>query len=134
LRLLCDARGAQGGHLFLGVGGELRLAASYAADAPDAALERSVADFWSHQFDDIDPDTAQVSDGTSAHGYSTLQWTDLRGTIYQPVLVSGKVGRELVNAGVALLIGHDVGAAAATSMPLVAELAGFLVRTSMRAK
>jgi tetratricopeptide (TPR) repeat protein len=132
LRLLCKARGAQGGHLFLGVASELRLAASYAADPPDAALERAVSDFWSHQSDDSDPDTAQVSDGTSAHGYSTLQWTDLRGTTYQPVLVSGKVGKEIVNAGVALLIEHDNGAAAATSMPLVAELAGFLVRSSLR--
>lgn len=133
LKLLCDARGARGGHLFLDADGELRLAASYAADAPDAALERAVADFWSHQFDEIDPDTAQLSDGGSTHGYSTLQWTDLRGTTYQPMLVSGKVGREVANAGVALLIEHDSGTTAMTSMPLVAELAGFLVRSRARA-
>jgi tetratricopeptide (TPR) repeat protein len=133
LRLLCEARGARGGHLFLGVESELRLAASYAADAPDGALERAVADFWSHQSDGIDPDTAQVSDGTSSHDYNTLQWTDLRGTTYQPVLVSGKVGHAVVNAGVALLIEQDSGPAAAASMPLVAELAGFLVRSRARA-
>jgi hypothetical protein len=134
LRLLCEARGARGGHLFLGVESELRLAATYAADAPDAALERAVSDFWSQQSEGIDPDTAQLSDGTSVHGYTTLQWTDLRGTTYQPVLVSGKVGQGMVNAGVALLIEHDSGATATTSMPLVAELAGFLVRSQARAK
>ena len=113
-------------------GGGVRLAASYAADPPDAALKRAISDFWASQSDDMDPDTAQVSDGTSAQGYSTMQWTYLRGTAYQPVLVSGRVGRDLVNAGVALLIEHGNAEAAATSMPLVAELAGFLVRASTR--
>jgi hypothetical protein len=134
LRLLCDSVGARGGHLFLGSERDLQLAASYSADAPDDALERAVADFWSQQFDDLDIDTAQVLDDESTQGCESQRWIGASGTVYQSLLVSGKVGHEFVHAGVALLIEDGVTQSTATSTRMVAELAGFLVRSRMRAQ
>jgi hypothetical protein len=132
LQLLCDARGARGGHLFLGAESGLSLAASQATGAPDASLERAVADFWSRQFEELDLDTAQVSDGSSSQSDAT-KWTDSSGTTYRPLIVSGKVDHQVVIAGVAVLIEQDDTRDTATSMQLVAELAGFLVRAGARA-
>jgi hypothetical protein len=130
LRLLCEARGARGGHLFLGSESELRLAASHCAEPPGARLEGAVAEFWARQFEDLDMDTAQV--GEVVHDSQTQPWTDAAGTTYRPLLVSGKVDHTLVHAGVALLIEPDGATRTATSMRLVAELAGFLARSTAR--
>jgi hypothetical protein len=130
LRLLCESRGARGGHLFLGSESELRLMASHAAEPPDAALERDVAELWAQQFEDLDMDTAQLSTDGGGEATAARPWTDRAGTVYQPLLLSGSLDHTLVRAGVALLIEPDGAPRTTTSMQLVSELAGFLARWS----
>jgi tetratricopeptide (TPR) repeat protein len=125
LRLLCDSRGARGGHLYLAAESELRLAASSESDAPDDMLQRLVSDFWSQQADDTDPDTAMMSDDAHA----TQTWTDREGRSYRPVLLSGKLHGAPVTAGVVLLAGEASQQDSDSDVTLTTELASFLLRT-----
>jgi hypothetical protein len=102
LRILCEAFGATGGHLFVASDKCLQLAASSAAHPPDQMLRDLLGDFWSEQLDDNEPDTTVMSDHTRA-----IQiWRDRQGTIFRPLLLSGSKQGELVAAGVVLLEGN----------------------------
>jgi tetratricopeptide (TPR) repeat protein/tRNA A-37 threonylcarbamoyl transferase component Bud32 len=131
LKLMCDARGARGGHLFLGQKSGLQWVASQGAPSIDDVLTNLVEEFWGHQSNDEDdePDTASLDDEQGSLGYSTQLWTDLHGTPYQPLLLSGKLEGEIVNAGVVLFVPGEVTADPQVSRVLLSELASFLLRT-----
>ncbi len=130
LRLLCDSRGARSGHLFLANSGELRLAASHETTPPDDLLQRLVSDFWSQQSDDLEPDTAMLSESDRESGGLTQVWTDAAGRGYQPVLVCGTTDGGIVNAGVAILAREDTTRTKPEpDVQLVTELANFLIRS-----
>jgi tetratricopeptide (TPR) repeat protein len=101
LGLLCDAYGAGGGHLYLMGEDSLDLAATVAAEAPDA-LDALVTSFWNQRLEEPDMPTAFVADAEAPA--STGMWTDSRGTAYQPVPISCVVGGVSLHVGVALLI------------------------------
>ena len=127
LELVCKARGARGGHLYLPSPNGLQLVATYAANDPDEVIGRLVNDFWAQQSDAVEMDTAAVDD--SSDGQTIQPWTDLLGNFFRPVLVSGKVGDSVVIAGLALLTADDDLEISDTGVHLVAELASFLVRS-----
>jgi hypothetical protein len=124
LKLLCDARHAPLGHLYLADAGGLRLAASSGEAAPDDMLQRLVSDFWSQQCDDEGPDTAMLSEGDSA----TQLWTDQRGTGYRPLLLLASSHGVPVTAGVAVLAHDAADACDDRAAVLAMELASFLTR------
>jgi tetratricopeptide (TPR) repeat protein len=130
LKLLCETRGARGGHLFLGDKTGLRWVASQGAPSIDDVLTNLVEEFWSHQSNDEDdePDTASFDDEQASIGYSTQLWTDLHGTAYQPLLLSGKADGEIVSVGVVLFVPGEVTSDAQASRVLLSELASFLLR------
>ena len=102
LGLVCDAHGAGGGHLYLMSEDGLGLAATVAAEAPDA-LEGLVTSFWNQCLEEPEMPTAFVANGPPTPTTSNL-WTDARGTAYEPVPISCVVDGISLHVGVAVLI------------------------------
>jgi hypothetical protein len=103
LRLLCNARGARMGHLFLRDAVGIELAASYGAvRAPDglrAFLERSLRL-------DQDPAGSEVTVAHDPDADSTVAswWRDAHGNVHHPWVLVGKVAGEVTLIGVASLV------------------------------
>jgi hypothetical protein len=123
LRIVCDALGAAGGHLFVASDKRLQLAASSGAHPADEMLLDLLGDFWSLQLTDSEPDTTVMSDHTRAKQI----WRDRQGTIFRPLLLSGRQQGELVAAGVVLLEGGSRGILAADATSVLTEVANALL-------
>ena len=128
LQMLCEARRARGGYLFLTTASGLTLAAATTDAPPGAGMQEFARDFWTQQINDDDPDTEIPVHGASVTTHGTLIWTDLAGAIHQPLLISGVIDRVLTHAGVALLIPDAAGGRPSVSMQIVAELGVLLIR------
>jgi hypothetical protein len=128
LQLLCEARGAGSGHLYLNTGNELVLAASTADLRPDIAMDEFVTRFWTEQITNDDPDTEIPLQGDADNSFGTVVWTDLTGAVHQPLLLSCVRDGTMMFAGVALLIPRQQGPRPVASMQVVAELGAYLLR------
>jgi tetratricopeptide (TPR) repeat protein len=128
LQLLCEARGASAGHLYLAAEAGLELVASSAIAAPDEALRQFVTQFWTQQIADGDLDTA-MSDGHGQSAPSALLWSDLHGIAYEPLLMSSLVGGVMLHAGVAMLMRSAQRTKAVNGTQLAAALGAFLIRS-----
>jgi hypothetical protein len=100
LRVLCDARAATAGHLFLAVDGRLRPAASHGAHALPEGLGEFVQSY-------LDRETQEFGDVTAAvdqDDAETLgQFTDSLGLTYYPLLLTSAPSPEKACVGVAAL-------------------------------
>ncbi len=127
LHLLCEVRGAPGGHLFVATSGGLQLAATSVTEPADDMLHRLLTDFWDQQMDDDEPETALVS----GNSHATQIWTNRNGTVFRPLLLIGtpRHGEQQV-AGVALIQGHAGRSATAEERRILNAIADALLRTA----
>jgi len=126
LALICSARGASGGHLYLLGERGLMLAASDPEPPADAALLEFAKAHLTHE---LEPEMATVvaTETSAAQSSPSAVWTDSRGFVYRAVSITCAVAGEELCAGVVILcVGHsrelDTGAA-----ELVASLGALLV-------
>ena len=102
LSLLCEAHAARAGYLYLVGEDGLALAATLAAEAPDA-LEGLVTSFWNQCVEEPEMPTAFIADGPPAEATSNL-WTDSRGTAYEAIPMSCVIDGVSLHVGIAVLI------------------------------
>jgi hypothetical protein len=100
LSMLCDAKAASAGHLFLEVDGRLRPVASHGAHAPPEGLGEFVQNYLDRETQDFTGVTAAV-DEDDAESHS--EFTDTRGVTYYPLLLKGSPTAARSGIGVAAL-------------------------------
>lgn len=102
LELLCGARGAGGGHLYLlRERGLARVASLPEASVDDDALLASAV---THLALELEPEMATaIATETSTQHTQTASWTDPHGAVYQPVSITCAVDGQELCAGVAML-------------------------------
>jgi hypothetical protein len=128
LRLLCNARGARIGHLFLRDSVGIELAASYgAARAPDglrAFLERSLR--LEH-----DPAGSEVTVAQDTDADSTVVswWADPHGNVHHPWVLVGKIRGEVTLIGVASLVLDATLNRQPNDLQLCAALVSYLIES-----
>jgi hypothetical protein len=127
LQLLCDARGASAGHLYLAGQAGVELVASHACASPDDALQLFVTNFWAQQLADDAADVTTQTGAESQAAPGTRDFTDLRGTLYEPLLISGLLDGLPVHAGVAMLIPGARRMRSISGMQLTAAIAAHLI-------
>jgi hypothetical protein len=102
LRLLCDAKGARGGHLFLCTDGGLQLVASQGHGGPIDGLVAAARACLGAEVERTETTTMMLSSPPDAD-VVTATWTDPAGAPYRPVAIISELDGEAVYAGIALL-------------------------------
>jgi hypothetical protein len=126
LGLLCEAHASRGGHLYvLGERG-LALACSLSA-APDPQLEPLLHAFWQDNLLEPDLPTECIPEGSPEATPAAKQWTDSRGTAYQPLLISCVADGIALHVGVALLIPGGSAHRSAGATQVVTTVASYLL-------
>jgi hypothetical protein len=126
LRLMCEAHAARGGHLYLMREGGLELASSLGTDAPDEHLLPFLSNFWQRHMIEPDLPTAFIPEGTAQPLSTASLWTDARGTLHQPILISCPVDGVTVHVGVAALI-PGLGDRSSSATQVTATVGSFLI-------
>jgi tetratricopeptide (TPR) repeat protein len=98
LRLLCNARAAESGYLFLFGDRGVRLAASQGPRAPDG-LESFIDEYVRRELDESDVATEFV-DGDSEPDERTMVFNDSRGATYYPLFLTATMDGATCYAGV----------------------------------
>jgi serine/threonine-protein kinase len=129
LSLLCEAHAASGGHLYVMGESGLGLAASFAADPPDDRLEPFLINFWQQHLLEPDMPTAFVPEGGPAAVSTASLWTDSRGTLYQPVLISCMVDGATMHVGIAVLIPGEAPERKLNAPEITTTIATYLLRS-----
>jgi hypothetical protein len=125
LRLLCEARDARSGHLYLYQPNGLELAASRGEHPPSSELLELAERFVARQLRADDYATAAETDDPTP--VTASSWLDTRGVTYQFLLLCGKRGPERLCAGVAVIDASiNVGTERSTR-PLLDEIASELL-------
>jgi hypothetical protein len=102
LRLLCDAKGAKGGHLFLCTEGGLQLVASQGHSGPVDGLVAAARACLGAEVERTETTTMMLSSPPDAD-VLTATWSDPAGAPYRPVAIISELDGEAVYAGIALL-------------------------------
>ena len=128
LRLLCKARGARMGHLFLRDARGIALAASYGAPRPPDGLH----DFLERCLRlEHDPNGSEV---TVAHdpdddATAVSWWADGQGHVHHPWVLIGKVADSVRQVGVASLVIDDTRGRPADDLQLCSALVSYLIES-----
>jgi hypothetical protein len=104
LHLICDARGANAGHLYLFAEGGLALAASNCDKAPAAGLLEFVTEYLARELDEPEMATVPETETTLERSSRSTLWTDPYGSQYEPLLLTCVVDGVALCAGVAVLL------------------------------
>jgi tetratricopeptide (TPR) repeat protein len=104
LHLICDARGAHAGHLYLLAEGGLALAASNCDKQPDAGLLEFVTEFLTRELDEPEMETVPEAETALKSSSRSSLWTDPYGSVYEPLLLTCVVDGIALCAGVAVLL------------------------------
>jgi tetratricopeptide (TPR) repeat protein len=125
LRLLCEARDARSGHLYLYRDSGLELAAWRGQDPPGPELRELAERFVAQQM--RADDYATVIESEQRPPLTSSAWLDTRGVTHQFVLLSGKRGAERLCAGVAVIESSGNTGTDPLARQLLDELAGELL-------
>jgi len=106
LGLLCHARAASAGHLYLFGDKGVRLVASYGPDPP-AGLSPFIDDYLQGELGEADVATEFVDDVAAEPSEAAHAFTDERGATFYPLLLTGSVDGATCYAGVAALALSD---------------------------
>ncbi len=125
LWLLCEARDARSGQLYLYRAGRLELAASLGQSPPTPELRGLSERFAAQQ---LRPDEyATVIEAEQVPSPEASSWLDTRGVVHQFLLLCGKHGDERLCAGVAVVEASADTAIDSDVRQLLDELAGELL-------
>jgi hypothetical protein len=131
LRLLCDARGASAGHLYLTCDAGLRLVASFGTEAPEDGLLGFVTDYFEREMRDQDSATGLVTEAGSMISPTSTAWTDCQGIVYEPLPLASVVDGACVYAGIAVLSARGRRGRPANDIQVLADLGGYLLRSGI---
>jgi tetratricopeptide (TPR) repeat protein len=101
LDVICDARGAVSGYLYLLGERGLSLAATDSEDGEPEGLREFIT---GHLTQELEPEMTTMPDATANSSSRTTFWTDPRGTTYRPFLVTCAIGGRELCAGVGVLL------------------------------
>jgi hypothetical protein len=102
LGLLCHARAASAGHLYLFGDRGVRLVASYGPDPP-MGLSAFIDDYVERELSESDGATEFVDDAAEEASDAPSTFTDERGSTYYPLFLTGSADGATCYAGVAAL-------------------------------
>jgi hypothetical protein len=130
LRLLCDARGASAGHLYLQTERGLVCVASLGEHPPDHALHDLAARVLEEvALLSVEPDTTATASETAAPSTSdVVPWTDSTAGRYRPLLLMGEIDGLELCAGVAMIEASDGTEVALGTRQLAEAIAEYLLR------
>ena len=128
LGVVCEARGASAGHLYLMGKNGLELAASYRAAPPSELLHEFVRHYFAQELAAEDHATGIVMDSAVRSLSTASVFTDLNEAVYHPLLMRCQVEGKLVQVGVAALNAVDRPRSPFSGAQLVAAVAAYLVR------
>jgi tetratricopeptide (TPR) repeat protein len=126
LRLLCEARAARSGHLYLYQEGGLELVASRGQGTPDAELAELVVRYVTQQL--RSDDCATVIETESTPRFSSECWFDQHGASHQLMPLMSQRGTARLCAGVAVMESSGQSVVDASARRLVTELTEELLR------
>ncbi len=133
VQMMCEARDARAGHLFLRApGGGVRLAGSFcslgagSAEPPDEVLRKAMGDYFQAHAIADDTRTAVLSTNAALMPGTTMAYARDRGVAYLPVLLSVLHDGELIVAGVLALELGESGASPMSTTPLIEALVAHL--------
>jgi hypothetical protein len=126
LRVLCKARGASVGHLFLRGARGLELAASYGASQPPDGLPDFLERCLRLEHDQSGGATTIAHD-PDADSTAVSWWSDPQGNAHHPWVLIGSVAGALRQVGVASLVIDDPQARAIHDPQLCSALVAYLI-------
>jgi hypothetical protein len=130
LTLVCEARGATAGHLYLTSESGLRLAASYGPVQPEDTLLAFVAEYFARELQDQESATSVIAAGVGLEAATATAWTDAYGLSYEPVPITSLVAGERVYAGVAVLCAN-ARTRRDPDLKFVTEVGGYLLHAGL---
>jgi len=128
LRLLCKARGARMGHLFLRDARGLELAASYGTSGPPAGLR----DFLERSLrleQEQTTSATTIAHDPDADSTMVSWWSDPEGNVHHPWVLFGKVAGSVRQIGVASLVIDDAPERSANDPLLCSALVAYLIES-----
>ena len=128
LRLLCKARGARMGHLFLCDAHGITLTASYGAPEPPDGLHDFLARSMRLEHDQSGT-AATIAHDPDADSTMVSWWSDSQGNVHHPWVLVGKVAGLVRQIGVASLVIDDAQETQATDPQLCAALVSYLIES-----
>ena len=127
LTLLCEARAASAGHLYLHTEKGLELVASHGSKPPDDGLLEYVSRYVTEQ---LEPDShATVIETNPQSQHTSAAWLDPRGVSHQPSLIMGEVDGAKVCAGAAVIEAPGRALSELATQQLLDSVGNFLLRT-----
>jgi hypothetical protein len=130
LRLLCEARGASAGHLYLTSDQGLKLVASFGTEPPEDSLLGFVTDYFERELREQDSATGLLTEGSSLTP-TTSAWTDCQGIAYDPLPISSIVEGVCLYAGIAVLSVRGRRSKPANDVQLLSDVGGYLLRAGI---
>jgi hypothetical protein len=126
LALLCEARAARAGHLYLQTEKGLELVASHGTAAPSEALQEYVSRYVTEQ---LETDSHATVIDNHAGQYTSAAWVDPRGVTHQPSLIMGEVDGAKVCAGAAVIEAPARMQTEISTQQLLDSVGNYLLRT-----
>jgi hypothetical protein len=126
LRLLCEARSARSGHLYLYQENCLELVASRGQGTPDAELRELVVRYVARQL--RSDDCATVIESETIARFSSESWLDQYGASHQFMLLMSQRGTARLCAGVAAIESSGQSVIDPSARRLLTELTEELLR------
>jgi hypothetical protein len=126
LALLCEARSARAGHLYLHTEKGLELVASHGAAAPGEALQEYVSRYVTEQ---LETDSHATAIEDHAGRYTSAAWVDPHGVAHQPALIMGELDGMKVCAGAAVIEAPARMQTEVSTQQLLDSVANYLLRS-----